>query len=156
MKRVWLVVSVFLLGCLTGCLLLYSSVHDRIVEVCALILPGEVDGVLQKNDSGTVTGVQLYNGTSYHMVVTGVWDADGKRGEFLQLHMAKPVGRGYAGASRAVRLSEKIMDRTYAVLLPGDNAVLKFEVSAKCPVTVEYYLVGDNPEDNEMLVLALE
>jgi len=26
--------------------------------------------------------------------------------------MAKPVGRGYAGASRAVRLSEKIMDRT--------------------------------------------
>jgi hypothetical protein len=157
-KNVWLTVGVFLVGCLAGCLILYSSVRDRVVEVEGLIPTGEVEGVLQKADNGGVMGVQLYNGTNDHMVVTGVKDANGELGSFVQLHMAKPVGLGYSAASRTIRLGGKGTDFTYAVLLPGDNAVVKFPVWAECPVIVEYYLVGDDPkpEDFKILVLRLE
>lgn len=151
-----LLVSTFLLGCAMGCLLLYSSVHDRIVKVPGLALVGQVEGCIQSLPDGSLAGVQLYNGTSYHLVITEVRDAQGNPAEFVQFHVTKPVGRGYASASRAVPLSEVIPNRCYGILLPGDNAVLKFNAKGRGPVSVSYYLVGEKPEVGMVKILKLE
>lgn len=157
MRKLWWAICVFFVGCLAGSLLLYSSVHDRIVTVPEVGLTGEVEGMLQTSPfDASVIGVQLYNGMDSHVVITRVWDAQGQKAEFTQLHMANLVGsRGYHAAGQAVPLSETIEDRGYAVLLPGDNAVLKFSEPAKTPVTVEYYLAGKGLDTIQLIMMTL-
>lgn len=131
MRKVWYLlfsVLIFLLGYYAH----YHQVHERIATVGKLVLSGEVQVSLQESPyDGTIIGVQISNGTAGHIVVTAVTDKEDRLAEFVQFHMVKPVGRGYQEAGLAVPLMDVVANRSYGILLPGDNAVLRFPDGAE-------------------------
>ena len=125
----------------------YASLRDQIWrgntfsgEVVATLHYSQAD--LERLDWGAPQGVQVHNGTSSAIVVTKVYDATGVLGEFELLNTVSPQGaqaQGYGAATHRVELHPEV-NATYAVLNPGDNALLYFELTDGAPpVTVEYY-----------------